>query len=245
MVYYKELLARVKQFYRFSRQEVSGLAVLIIATAFIFSFRDWGKEQFDLLLGLRHLSAAFFVAAISILFRVSCQKIYGLAEGYKAEFKMWWAGIGIALIITFISLGHLPLVLAGSMSIAFMVKQRLGEFRYGFSKWHNGIVAYWGILGNLIMAGLFAIGALAFPESYFFGKGLIFNIIMAFTSLLPLPQLDGLAIFFASRKFYVVAWIITAFFSMLLLTGTKLGLILAIIVGLAYALIYILIGSEK
>lgn len=245
MVKFAEFQARIKGFYRFSRQEAAGLLAAVLVTAFIFSFRDWGAEQFSLLTGLGNFLTVLLIAALSFWFRISCQKLYGLAEGYKAEFKVWWMGLGIALVIAFISLGRVPLILAGAMSVAFMVKQRLGEFRYGFSNWHNGMIAYWGVLGNLILAGLFAIGLFALPESYFFGKGLLLNLIMAFASLLPLPQLDGLSIFFASRKLYILAWVVAVFVALLLITQSKAGLIVAIVFGLVYGLIYILIGSEK
>ncbi|MBI4983389.1 hypothetical protein HZC32_01995 [Candidatus Woesearchaeota archaeon] len=245
MVYYKELWTRIKKDYGFSLPEISGLVIAALAVAFIFSFRDWGEEQFDFLIGLQHLIIAIVLVAVSLSFRFSCQKVYGLAEGYKAEFKVWWTGIIISLILAFITLGKLPLVLVGTMAISFMVKLRLGEFRYGFSYWTNGVIALWGIIGNLILAILFAIGLYFFPQSYPFDKGMMFNIIMAWCSLLPLPQLDGMNIFFASRGLYYLSIFTVALGSILLLSGTKIGLIVAIIIGLIAGGVYILIGSEK
>ncbi len=245
MVYWRELQARIQDFFRFSRQETIGLLAAVIVTGFIFSFRDWGTEQFDAAIGLRNLLLITLVAGISLVFRSSCQKIYALSEGYKAEFKVWWAGLAIALVVIFISSGRIPLIFAGTMVASFMVKQRLGEFRYGFSYWNNAMIAYWGIMGNLILAILFAIGSYAWPESYFLSKGLALNLIMAFTSLLPLPQLDGLSIFFGSRKVYALAIALSILAAVLLIPKTAFGLIFAVVVGLVYALIYTLIGSEK
>ena len=245
MVSWRELQARIQEFFRFSRQEKIGLFAAIIMTGFIFSFRDWGTEQLDVLLGVKNLLLVSLVAGISFFFRTACQKIYGLSEGYKTEFKVWWAGMLMALALAFVSQGRLPLVLAGTMMSAFMVKQRLGEFRYGFSYWHNGMIAYWGVLGNLIMAMLFAVGGYFFPESYLFSKGVALNLIMAFTSLIPIPQLDGLAIFFGSRGLYVFGVALSGLAAVLLLTKTKLGLIAAIVIAVVYGAIFLLIGSEK
>lgn len=245
MVNYKELIVRVKNHLRFNKHELSGILVAILATAFIFSFRDWGAETFNLYEGLTNLAAVLVIAAITVFFRLSCQKIYGLSEGYKAEFKVWWTGIIITLVVAFISLGKLPLLLAGTMVSSFMVKLRLGEFRYGFSYLTNGVIAFWGILGNLILALMFAIGLYFFPESYFFAKGLIINVIMAWCSILPLPQLDGLSIYFASRGLYYITALVVLLASVLLLTQTTAGLIIAIVLGLAGTLIYVLISSEK
>lgn len=247
MVYYKELLSRIKDFLRYNPHELSGLAVGVLITGFIFSFRDWGTDptQLDAIVGLRNLFLLFIIAALSFFFRTACQKIYALNEGYKAEFKPWWLGMGICVVLGFVTQGYFPTILIGSMSVAFMVRQRLGEFRHAFSYWHNAIIAYWGILGNLIMAILFSIGAYFMPGNYFFDKGIIFNLIMAACSLLPAPQLDGITIFFGSRKLYIAGLLLLALAAVLLLTKTGMGLLVAIIFGILYALVYILIGSEK
>ncbi len=245
MVSFKEFRSRVRDFYRFSPQEISGILAAAVITAFIFSFRDWGEEQLDVAKGFLNLLAMGILALLSFAFRLSCQKWYALAEGYKAEFKVWWTGIIISLVVAFISAGKIPLILAGTMMVSFMVKQRLGEFRYGFSYWNNAMISYWGILGNLILALLLAIGHYFAPESYFFSKGLLLNLVMAFLALLPLPQLDGLAILFGSRKIYLAGIFLVLLAAVLLLTGTLPGLLLAVFIGLAYAAVYLAIGSEK
>ncbi len=245
MTSYPELASRIKHYFRYNQQELSGLAAAIVVTAFIFSFRDWGAEEFDFISGMVNFLLVLVIASISFFFRTACQKIYGLSEGHKAEFKVWWTGLVISLVLAFITLGKLPTILAGGMVASFMIRHRLGEFRYGFSIWANGLIAYWGILGNLILAILFAIGVYVAPDNYFFTQGLILNLVFAVCALIPFPQLDGLNIFFGARWLYYLGIIATLFAGVLLLTNTKLGLITVIIVGTVYGLVYILIGSEK
>ncbi len=245
MVSSQEFRARLKQFYEFSSQERSSLLIGILITAFIFSFRDWGEQQLDITTGLLNLFLVLIIATISILFRLSCQKVYGLSQGLKAEFKVWWPGIIVALLLAIISNGRLPLILLGTMAVSFMVKQRLGEFRYGFSFIENAMIAFWGIIGNLIMAGLFALGLYLSPHTYLFSKGLALNIIMAFCSLIPLPQLDGLAIFWGSRPLYFAAILLTSIISVLLLTQTLIGLIISFATGIIAGSWYLLISSNK
>lgn len=246
MVSWPELKARTQEFFHYRRREIIGLLSAILITAFIFNFRDWGGEEFNLLAGLRNLFLILIITGVSLFFRTACQKLYALSEGYQAEFKVWWAGLVVALMLAFLSLGRIPLVLIGTMSAAFLVKQRLGEFRYGFSHWNNAMIGYWGMISSLILALLFALGLYFSPESFFFQKGLLFNIIAAFCALIPLPQLDGLSIFYGSRLLYFVG-ILLAFLAavLLLLTRTAGGLIAAYVIGLGYAVIYMLIGSEK
>ncbi len=246
MVSFKELVSRIKDFYGFSKQEWTGIIPAIIITAFIFSFRDWGTEQFNLASGLSNLFLVLIITIIAFFFRISCQKIYGLSRGFKPEYKVWWTGLFIALILTFITNGRIPLIISGVTVSSFMIKQRLGEMRYGFSMIIQGIIGLWGVLGNLILAIIFAIGAFAYPENYFFNMGIVLNLVMAFCALIPLPQLDGLNIYFGSRLIYMLGWIafILAFI-LLWVTRTKIGLVSTIIIGSIIGIIFILIGSEK
>lgn len=245
MVSSKEISARIKDFYRFSKPEVIGILASTFIFGIIFSFRDWGSRQFDLSLGLTNLFTIFLIVFVSLIFRLSCQKIYGLGQGYKPEFKVWWVGLLLSLIIAFASNGRLSIVLAGTVFATVLVKQRLGEFRYGFSYFNNAIIAFWGILGNLILATLFALGLYFDPESYFFYKGMVFNLIFAFCSLVPIPQLDGLAIFFGSRNLWFFGALIVVLATILLVSQAIFALTLVIVLSLIAALIFNLISSEK
>lgn len=245
MVYYKEFAARIKAHYRFDKEELGGLVAVVLITAFIFSFRDWGGEVFDLASGLKNLVLMFFIAAISIWFRCTCQKFYGLSQGVQARFKVWWLGVALALIVCFITLGRLPLILAGMMVTTFMVKLRLGEFRYGFSYLVNGMVGWWGVTANLILALISATLLFFFPSSYFWSKGLTLNLWMAWCAFLPLPQLDGFQIFFGSRYAYYIGIAATLLLTVLLLTDFGWGLGLAWIIFVLWGIGYFLISSEK
>jgi hypothetical protein len=245
MVSTQELSSRIKDFFKFSRQELVGLLAAIIVTAFIFSFRDWGDEQFSVTIGFTSILITAIVALMSFLFRLSCQKVYGLSQGYRAEFKVWWVGLAIMIVFAFVTKGYVPIVIVGGMFTSFMVKQRLGEFRYGFSYSQEAVICFWGVLGNLIMAIFFAVGVLALPGNYFFEQGLMLNLMMGLCTLFPLSQLDGLKLFFGNRSLYYLAIGTVLFAAVLLLSKTKIGVIIAVVIGTIAAIIYTLIGSEK
>ena len=245
MVSRQELWSRMQVDFHFSKQELVGLIVGMLVFGFIFSFRDWGEEGFNLAVGLTHFITAALVAGISLLFRLSCQKIYGLAEGHKPEFKIWWTGMLISLILAFVTVGRVPLVLWGGAFTSFMVRQRLGEFRYGFSYWANGMVGYWGPMGNILLALICAFLGYYFPESYFFQKGLVFNMIMALCSFIPLPQLDGMTIFLGSRGLYYTGVVLTFVALVLLLTKTAAGLVIALAIAAIYGGVYWFVRSNK
>ena len=245
MVSWPENYSRFKEYFRFSPQEIIGLIVAGIATGFIFSFRDWGNDSFSLILGLTHLVTASGIAIFSFFFRVSSQKLFSLTQGYRAEFNVWYTGIIIALVIAFITFGTIPLILIGAISLSFITRQRLGEFRYGFSYAENGVAALWSVWSGLILAIFFAFGLHFAPESYFFKKGLLINLIMSFCALFPLPQLEGLQSFWGKRGFYYLAILAVVTAAVLLLSNTTAGLIITIIGGVIIGFIFIAKGSEK
>jgi len=235
MVRGEELRARVKDYFSFEKQELAFLIPAIFITAFMFSFCNWGQGScgegdFQFWTGFWNLIVVSIIVAISFFARFSWQKIYALKEGYLAQFKGWWSGILVALVLTLITNGRVPLVLIGGVVSSFMVRQRLGEFRYGHSYLDNAKISFHGIVANIHLAVLFAIGLYFFPDSYFFSKGLWLNCIMAACAALPLPQLDGLNIYFGSRTLYFFTILTVAVFGILLLTETQIGLILAVFI---------------
>jgi hypothetical protein len=246
-----ELRHRIKRFLRFSKQELSTIVIATLIMGFIFSFRDWGDTTFNLSMGLTHLILTVLIVFVSIIFKLTCQKLYALSTGYKAEFKVWWAGLIIALVFAFITKGIVPLVLTGTIVTSFMVKQRLGEFRYAHNYEENAMAAQWGVYGALIMAMIFAIGLLYFPESYFFNMGVFFNLVMAASALIPIPQLDGLTIIWGSKLYYIIGITLSLLSPLLLLSykinlvPQKVGLITAIVIGSISGIIYMLVMSEK
>ncbi len=240
----QELNARLKDFFKFTKQEISGLVLAAVIVTFIFAFDD-GRESFDLFLWLWSFILVLVIVFVTFLVRISFQKFYAISEGYSAEFKVWLVGLIISLVIGIISGGKIPLVLIGGMVASFMVRHRLGEFRYGFSHMDNAMIGVMGIVGNVTLAILFAIGLRYFPQNFFFSKGLTLNIYMGILSLLPLPQLDGLNIFWGSRTLYYLTTFLMLLFAVLLLSKTIWGLVISIILLTTGVITFILISSEK
>lgn len=245
MVSVDELVSRMKHHYRFDRQEITGLIAAVIITAFIFTFRDWGDTTFSAVVGITNVFIVLVIAAVSFFLRVSAQKIYGLAQGHKARFKIWWTGLLIMLLMAFVSLGRLPLILIGAPFTTFMTRYRIGEFRYGYNLWANAMSAYWGTMTNMLLAFLFAVASTFFPQSYILTKGMNLNIIMALCSFIPLPQLDGLRIFMGSRGLYFTGLVLILLGTLLIVTKTTIGLTLVGVLIVIYWGGNFLIRSEK
>ena len=205
MVSKRETLARVQDYFTFTKQELIGLVVAVLLVGFIFSFRDWGEDAFNFVIGLKNFILTIAAAGIVIIFRFACQKVYGLAEGYKVSFKPWWGGYVIALVLAFVTRGYVPLVLIGTSGAAFISKHRMGEYRYGYSYWNQGIIGMWALYASIIIAALFSFAQYIFPESYFFHQGVVISLVMGFCALLPIPDAEAYAIYYATPWLYTLA----------------------------------------
>jgi len=134
--------------------------------------------------------------------------------------------------------------LAGAATVSFMVRHRLGQFRYGYSMEEQAIIGLWGVLGSLIMALLFRIFDFFIPGTLFFEKGLMISLVFAICSVLPIPKLEGLNIFFGARGMYYLAIVVVVISVLLLLFGGGLGLLLGIIIGLVAGGVALAYSSE-
>ncbi len=243
MVSMQELRSRIAEYLRFSKQEVSSLIIAVLATTLIFAFDD-GRATFSWGPWISNFIAVLVIVAFTIFVKYLIQKSAALAEGYTAEFKLWWIGIGIALIVGLITSGKVALVLIGGVATTFISRHRLGEFRYGFSYEDNAMVSMMGVVANILLAIFFAV-LLYFTHYRLFALALNLNIIMGVLSLLPFPQLDGLQIFWGSRAWYYIIVVTMLLFGVLLLSKSSIGLVLAIILAAIGGAWKFMTSSEK
>ena len=250
MVSFQELRVRIIDFFRITKNETKAFLIASAVAALVFSFCDWGPAnqcggEFSLWLGLVHLLIVFSIVFVSLLFRISCQKIYALNQGYTAHFRPWWNGMALSLVIGVISMGKGAVLLPGRIHAEVLGKQRLGESSPSFSYLDNAQIALWGIISHFLLALFFAIGSFAWPDTYFFVKGFALNMVIGFFSLLPLPQLEGLQLFFGSRPIYYTTIISFIVLGALLLIPSKISLVITIIITTSAGLLALLLRSEK
>lgn len=251
MGFWHELASRLRLYYAFSMNEVRDILICTLFTGFIFSFNDWGSASgFDFVIGVKNLLLVSLLALISFFVHLTGQRVAALMIGFKAEFKIWWTGLALSLIFAFISASlfgrAFTLILPGGMMIAMLVRHRLGEFRYGVNYWENGITALWGPIATVILALFFKILLIIFPHSWFLQKALLINLIYAICSMLPIPPLDGINVFFAGRALYAFSFgIILGICLLVYWANLWLTIIGGLIIGLAIWILYFLFIEPK
>lgn len=241
-----DMLDKIKRFYKFTPYELRGLIIAILAIAFIISFKEWGKTSFDLGEGLYNLFNAILIVTLSILVHDMGQRLWGLAIGYRLEFKMWTFGILAALVVAFISNGSLWLIVPGGFMVHLLAGHRLGWFRYNINYLGLAMVALAGPLFTLMLIILLKI-LTAFSSNPLIQKAIIFNVIYAITSLLPIPPLDGSKVYFGSRMLYAFMLPAIVIAAILLIVNIPIffSLVLSLLVGIILWLTYYITFERK
>lgn len=235
-----EILDRIKKYYSFDTEEIKGIAISSLIIGFIISFGEWGTEQFNFIYGLYHLIGGILIASLSILFHVSAQKIFGLQVGFDTKYKMWWYGLLLSLIITFITNGKIWwLIIPGGVSCVIIGKYRLGKFRYGLNYSFLGFMGIVGPAASIIFGSIFKNLDIFFGlSSPIIDKIFIFNLVYAVCTMLPIPPLDGHLTFFASRPWYVLLFGVIFTYTILVVLFAIYSWIFAIVIGGIILLFY-------
>ena len=241
-----DMVDKIKRYYKFTSYEIRGLAISILAIAFIISFKNWGSAVFDFKEGLFNLFNSVLIVALSVLVHDAGQRLFGLFAGYKVEFKMWTFGIIISLIVAFISNGNLWLIIPSGFMLHHIAAHRLGWFRYGINYFGQAMVALAGPLFTLMLIIFLKILS-AFSPSPLIHKAIVFNAIYTITSLMPIPPLDGSKIYFGSRMLYAFVVPLIALSTILMVVSVPifLSLVLSFLAGIVLWLTYYISFERK
>src|SRR3989338_3517748 len=241
-----DLKDKIRGYYKFTPYEARGLTIAILVIGFIISFKEWGADKFNLSVGLFNLFNAILISALSVMVHDAGQRIWGLAIGFRIEFRMWTFGLIAAVAVAFITNGNMWLIVPGGFMLHHLAGHRLGFFRYGVNYFGQAMVALAGPLFTLMLIILFKVLNTFFP-SPLLQKAIIFNVIYAITSLLPIPPLDGSKIFFGSRMLYAFALpaIIVATILMIIDVPIFLALIISLLIGIVLWLTYYITFERK
>jgi len=241
-----DMLDKIKRYYRFTSSELRGLIISILAIAFIISFKEWGATEFDLAVGLYNLFNAVLIVALSILVHDAGQRLWGLAIGYRVEFKLWSFGLLAALVVAFATNGSLWLIVPSGFLLHHIASHRLGWFRYGINYFGQAMVALAGPLFTLMLIILLKVLS-TFSPNPLIQKAIVLNVIYAITSLLPIPPLDGSKIYFGSRMLYAFALPAIVVSTILMVVNVPIffALVLSFLVGVVLWLTYYISFERK
>jgi Zn-dependent protease len=232
---------RLRNYFSFSGKEIQSLLLLALAVGFMISFKDWGTTTFNAAEGIRNLFDAFLISAIAAFVHESMHKIAAAYKGYAAEHKPWWAGVAFGLMLTFVTQGNL-FFFGSSVLVYHLAAERLGQYKYGFRIKDVAFVSVAGALANLALAAIFKLVFVA-NSSPLAEKAFMINIWFAVFNILPLPWLDGGAVFFGGRTIYsfflalIVAASVSLYFSHSVLNSIIFSVVVGVILAATWAIL--------
>ena len=229
------LIDKIKRYFTFNIEELKAIGIGSLVIGLMFALREWQNASFG------DFISSVIVVLISLVFHLSVQKIAGLHAGFGVEFKVWWMGLMIGFVLTFITRGSIWwIVFPGGIVFTMLARHRLGMFRYGMNYWPMGIVAFAGPIASIIFGTIFKnINLYILGNSVpFFDKLFIFNLVLAACQMLPIPPLDGHYMFYASRSAYAFLLATIVIYVVLVLGLGVYSWIWALIIGAVLWLIY-------
>jgi hypothetical protein len=233
-----EKLTRLRKFFRFTNEELKNLVILVVAFSIILGFDD-GNETFNAASWVINWIGCLVIVMIAFLAHIGTQKVWGLFNGVRIEQQISWYGIGIGLIAALLSKGGFGVYLPGTFKPFHMSHARLGDWRHGLNPDLVGYIALAGPIANIVlaMASKWILFQLLGIESLWVDKFIMFNFMLAFFTMLPLPGQSGLTVFFGSRLWYVIGFGTIMGYVILFMMGI-LSLFGALAVGVVVWLIY-------
>jgi hypothetical protein len=241
-----DLKHKISKYYAFTQSELKGIIISIVALAFIISFKNWGSDEFNAAEGIFNLFNAVLIVALSFLVHDAGQRIWGLAIGYRIEYKMSYMWLLMTVILVFVTNGSFWLLVPGGFIVHHLAGHRLGFFRYGINYFGQAMVALAGPLSNLILL-IFLKIIYSFAPNPLVEKAIIFNVIYIITCMLPIPPMDGSKIIFGSRMTYafLLPAIVTATILMIVKIPIFLAIVLSMLIGIILWLWYYISFERK
>jgi Zn-dependent protease len=202
MYSWRNFVDKVKRYWPLATFEKRGLLITILILAFIFSFRDWGIERFDAVMGVRNFLVTILLVAIAFAVREVAHRTIAVWLGYRSQYRTWILGLVIGLVVAFVSNGYLVFIAPGTLVITHLTIHRLGKGFYELNLKHLGWIAMSAPIANMLFAVL--IKALHVATNIpMLEKLMIINIWIALFDMLPIPPFNGSRTFFGSRYVYV------------------------------------------
>jgi Zn-dependent protease len=242
---WRNFVSKVKKYWPLESFEKRGLLITIVVLAFIFSFRQWGIEKFDVALGIQNLLLSLVIVVLAFVVHEVAHRTIAVWMGYRSQYRGWILGLVIGLVVAFVSNGHLLFLAPGSLVITHFAHHRLGWKYHELNIKHLGWIAMSGPIALMIFAVI--LKALATATGYqVFHKAMIVFIWIALFDMVPIPPFNGCRTFFGSRYVYVfVLGSLIGIAAMLVYLSGIVPLIGGVVLGALILLIFFVMIDKR
>ncbi|BAW31717.1 MAG TPA: site-2 protease family protein [Methanothermobacter sp.] len=172
---------------KFTTREIRDIIISMLVIAGVFSY-VFSNKQINIAISL--LPVSIIAVGIGFVFHEIAHKFMAIRYGFWAEYKLWMAGILLALITAY---------------FGFVFAAPGAVYIHGayISREENGKIALAGPSTNIILAILFLLLA-SYTPSILVTLGSAVNSFIAFFNLIPFSVLDGAKII----RWNPIVWIL-------------------------------------
>jgi hypothetical protein len=226
------LIEKIRHNFRYESKEALGLVSISVVLGFILSFRDWGDPLPVFKVGMLNWINSALVVFLSLVIVTSVQKLFAIKKNHNVNYKPWLVGLFVSFFVALFTEGNWLFLLPGGLLFSSLKLGHLGDEYEGRVVHHTrAIVAFMGPLTHLILAYIFNALFLSGFDNYLVDKLITLNLVLAITTILPIPQMESLVskisgmkrtynlfkkptalhgfyIFFDSRTFYVFSLVL-------------------------------------
>ena len=237
---------KLKKCLSFDDGELKSLVTVSLILGFIVSFRDWGVDKFSFQVGINNFVSSTLIVGLAIIAHLFIQRLIALKKGYRVDYKHWNIGLIIGLVLAILSNGFVIFLAIGGIIIHQIKSKKIGIFRGGLRYDDLAIISFFGPLTNMVLAIFFKI--LTFlPNTALIDKLVMINIWIALFTMLPIPPLSGINIFYFSRSLYLIAVVMFIIIAVLLQAMSALIAIISsvLVLGLFLILLNVIIAMGK
>lgn len=231
------MLDEMKNHKHIQFKELISMFLSALVIGFVMSFRSWGTDAIDIVMGITTFIVLTLSAFVFIIIRTWTQKFVALKKGYLTTYTFHKYTLPISVVLTFFTNGIIPYVSPGDLKIKESKRLRLGSFRYGLN--YSDLA----IIGIAAPVSMILLMILIKPLFLITNNTLINKIIwtaaaITFFGMIPIKGQEGLDIFFYRRWLFVITITFVIIYFLLILISGVFSYVIAAIIALGVAWIY-------
>lgn len=229
-----------KKYGPFTKKELKQLLISTLIIGFIIGFNDKRTTSAIDSYFIFFMIFSMLGAVLALLIKMAVQRYFLYKFGYAPQYNYSINSLLIGIVLVFATQGKLWFLAPGCTTSSMLQAERLGRWRMGYRILDNARSLFMGII-FLTFCAIF-LKLFATSQTIFLNHLIMIFLAVAFYSALPLPECDGLHIFYGGNRylwvltmsFVVSAWVliklVSSFWAIL-----GLSVLIAIIATVAFA----------